>query len=142
VPSIGSLLFDEVVLLLKTLRLGLSDLLLAELGIIVVVFTHPIQVMFNLFLLFSHLLNSCQLLVSKVFVSEKYLLFLLCLTPLHRFFLRFKPCLALLLFPLLHKHFIVVLILKILQFSSFLLGLFNLLHGPHFFILEHTHAIP
>lgn len=80
-PSIGSLLFDEVVLLLKTLRLGLSDLLLAELGIIVVLLAHPVQVMFNLFLLFSHLLNSCQLLVSKVFVSEKDLLFLLCLTP-------------------------------------------------------------
>ena len=69
-PGIGSLLLDEFVLLLQTLWLGLPDLLFAELSVIVIIFTHTVQVMFNLFLLSSHLLYCCQLLVSEVFISE------------------------------------------------------------------------
>ena len=142
VSGLGSLLLDEVVLLLQTLRLGFTDLLLAVLGIIVVVFTHSIQVMFNLFLLSSHFLNSCQLLVPEVFVSEMHLLFLLHLTLLHSLLLSFYTSLALLLFSLFHENAIVILILKILQLSCLFLSFFNLLHCTHLFVLEHADAIP
>ena len=69
-PGIGSLLLDEIVLLLQTLTLSLPDLLLAELSVIEVILPHAVQVMFNLFFLPSHFLDSRQLLVSEVFVSE------------------------------------------------------------------------
>ena len=88
-PGIGSLLLDEIVLLYETLRLSFPDLLLAELGVIVVVLPHTVQVMFNLFLLSAHFLDSSQLLVSEVFVSEVDLLFLLRLSLLHGFLLCF-----------------------------------------------------
>ena len=89
VPSICSLLLDEIVLLLETLRLGFSYLLLAELSVIEVVLAHSVQVMFNLILLSSHFFDGCQLLVSEVFVSEVDLLFLLRLPLLHGFLLSF-----------------------------------------------------
>ena len=68
-PGIGSLLLDEIVLLLQTLTLSLPDLLLAELSVIEVFLPHAVQVMFNLIFLPSHFLDSRQLLVSEVFVS-------------------------------------------------------------------------
>ena len=89
VPSICSLLLDEIVLLLETLRLSFSYLLLAELSVIEVVLAHSVQVMFNLILLSSHFFDGCQLLVSEVFVSEVDLLFLLRLPLLHGFLLSF-----------------------------------------------------
>ena len=88
-PGVCSLLLDEIVLLLKSLRFGFSYLLLAELSVIEVVLAHSIQVMFNLLLLSSHFLDGCQLLVSEVFVSEVDLLFLLRLSLLHGFLLCF-----------------------------------------------------
>lgn len=97
--------------------------------------------MFNLFLLSAHLLYSCQLLVSEVFVTEMNLLLLLVLAFSHRLLLSFNPCLTLLLLSLFHKYSIVVLILKILQLSRLFLGLLNLLHRSHLLILQHTDAI-
>ena len=141
-PGIRPLLLNEIVLLLETLRLCLPDLLLAELGIIVVVLAHSVQIMFDLFLLSTHLFNSGQLLVSEVFVSEVDLLLLLLLALSHCLLVSFSLCLTLLLLSLLHQHSIVVLILKLLQLSRLLLRLFDLLHGTHLFILEHSNAVP
>jgi len=140
-PSICSLLLDEIVLFYHTLWLSFPDLLLAELGIIVVIFAHAIQVMFNLFLLSTNLFHSCHLLVSEVFVAVMNLLLLFLLPLLHCFLLLFNPCLALLLLSLFHKHSIVILILKILQLSRLFLRLFNLLHRSHLLILQHADAI-
>lgn len=100
-PRHSSLLLNEVVLLLETLRLGFADLLLAELSIIEILLAHAVQVVFHLFLLAADLLDRGQLLVSEVFVAEKNLLLLLLFSFLHGFFLGFQPRLPLLFFFLL-----------------------------------------
>ena len=46
-PSHGSLHLNEVVLLLQADRLLLTDLLLAILGLVVVLFSHAVQVMLH-----------------------------------------------------------------------------------------------
>ena len=47
----------------------------------------------------------------------------------------------LLLFSLLHEHFVIILVLQILQFSGLLFGLFDFLDGSHFLVLEHAHSV-
>lgn len=96
-----TLLLDEIVLLLQTLGLGLADLLLAELSIIVVLFAHSVQVVFNLFLLSPDFFNRCKFLVSEIFVSEEYLLLFFLFSLCHGLSFRFEPGLSLLLLPLL-----------------------------------------
>lgn len=98
---VGPLLLDEVVLLLQAHRFGLADLLLAELRLIIVLFSHSVQIVLNLVLLPADFLDGCQLLVPKVFVAVEHLLFFLRLSLGHGFLFRFEASLALLLFPLL-----------------------------------------
>lgn len=138
---ICSLLLDEIVLLLQTLRLSLTDLLLAELSIIVVLFTHSVQIMFHMILLSSDFFNCCKLLVSEIFVSEEYLLLFLLFSLGHGLSFHFEPLLSLLLVPLLLQDSIVILILQFLQLSRLLLRLLDLLDGPHFLVLQHANAI-
>ena len=101
VPRVGPLLLDEIVLLLQADRFGLSDLLLAELSLIIVLLSHTVQIVLNLVFLPADFLDGCQLLVPKVFVAEEHLLFLLLLSLSHGFLLGLEASLALLLFALL-----------------------------------------
>jgi hypothetical protein len=67
----GSLLLYKIVLLGQTVGLLLTDLLLAELRLVVVLFAHTVHVVFHCLLSPANLLNSLHLLLPKVLVSEE-----------------------------------------------------------------------
>ena len=128
-------------MLLHTDLLLFSDLLLAILGLIVVFFAHAVQIVFHHLLLPAHLFHSCQLLVSKVPVPDHHLLLFL----LASFTIRLLFCFLLgqagLVLSLPLQHPIVILILQVLQLSSLLLCLLDLLYSTDLFVLEHSHTI-
>ena len=139
---VGSLLLYKIVLLSQAVDLLLADLLLAELRLVVVLFTHTVHVVFHCLLSPANLLNCLHLLFPKVLVSEEKLLLLLVLALLHdlAIFLGFRQ--AHLIFSLLQQHLIVVLVLQVLQLTCLLAGLFDLLNSSQFFILEHPDTVP
>ena len=133
--SLGPFRFNEIILLLQTFILLLADLLLAELSLIEVIFTHAVQIVFNLIFLSTHLVDSSHLLISEVSVAVHDLCSLLFLTLQHSFFIGFRFSLTLLLGTLSHENLIVVLVLEILQLARLLSSLVDLFHGTHLFIL-------
>jgi hypothetical protein len=112
--GILSLLFDKIILFGKTVSFLLTDLLLAELCLIVILFAHAIQVMFHRFFLPTHFLNSCHLLVPKVPVAEQDLLFLFLFSLASVFAILLLLLLPSLLFTTSNQNFVVVLILQVL----------------------------
>ena len=134
-------LLDKFILFGETLGLLLSDLLLSELSMIVIFFTHTIQVMFHCFLLPTDFINSCELLLSEVLVSYKHLLLLFLSTFLLQCLLLLKSSLALSLIALLHQKLVIILLLKLLQLSRLLLGLFYLSHRSDLLVLQHPDTV-
>ena len=109
-----SLFLDEFVLLCKTLSTLLTDLLLAELCLVVVILTHSIQIVFHHLLLAAHLLNSSHLLITEVSVAVgKLLLFFLASLPsLFSILLFFLQTLLLFSSPL--QNLVIILVLEVL----------------------------
>ena len=134
-PRHGALHLNEVVLLGQAVGFLLANLLLAELGLVEVLFAHAVQVVLHLLFLSAHLLHSGHLLVSEVSVSEVDLLSFFLPAFASNFSVLLLLQLALLLLSLLLQDLIVVLILQILQLSCLLFRLFDLFNGPHLFIL-------
>ncbi len=139
--SILALLLNEFILLRQTILLLLANLLLTELSLIVILLAHAIQVVFHLFFLPSHFLNSCHLLISEVSVAEQDLLLLFFLSLASVFSILFFFLLPSLLLAPSKQNFVVVLILQILQLPCLFPCLINLLDGPEFFVLKHPYAI-
>ena len=135
------LFLDELILLCQTLRTLLTDLLLAELRLVVVVFAHTVQIVFHHFLLAAHLLNCSHLLVTEVSVavSKFLLLFLASLPSLLSVLFFFLQTLLLLSTPL--QHLVIILVLQILQLSRLLASLLNLFDGSDLLVLEHADAV-
>ena len=108
------LFLDELILLCQTLRTLLTDLLLAELCLVVVIFTHSIQIVFHHLFLAAHLLNSSHLLITEVSVAVgKLLLFFLASLPsLFSILLFFLQTLLLFSSPL--QNLVIILILEVL----------------------------
>ena len=76
ISGLSPLILNEFILFGHALRLGLPDLLLTELSLIVVIFTHSVQVVLDLLLLSTNFLDRGHLLIDEVFVSDCELLFL------------------------------------------------------------------
>ena len=140
-PGHCALHLDEIILFRQANRLLLANLLLAILSLVVALFTHTIQVVLHLLLLSAHLLNSSHLLLSEVLVTEVYLL-LLPLTSLScSLFLSFLLGPLLFVFLLPFEHSVVILVLQVLQLTSLLARLLNLLDRPQLLILEHPYSV-
>jgi hypothetical protein len=75
-----SLLLNEVVLLDQAMGALFADLLLAELRLVVVLFSHAIQVVFHHLFLLAHFLDGRQLLVAEAPIAVHDLLLLLLAT--------------------------------------------------------------
>ena len=106
-----SLFLDKFILLCKTLCSLLTDLLLTELRLIVVLLTHSIKIVFHHLLLATHLFNSCHLLITEVpiTVSKLLLLFITSLTGLFFILLFLLESLLLLSTPL--EYLIIIFVL-------------------------------
>ena len=139
--GLSTLILDEIILFGHALWLSFSDLLLTELSLIVLIFTHSIQIMLDLLLLSTNFFHSSHLLIDKVFVPDVHLLFLFLLSST----LGRSLCISLSLFLLFFlsplEYNIVVFSLQLLQLSRLLLRFSNLLYGTIFFILEHANAV-
>ena len=94
-------LTNKFILFGQSLSFGLPNLLLAELGLVIVIFALTIQIVLNKIFLLTHLRNSRQLLVSIVCVLI-YLLLSFCFFALleRRAFL-IQSSLSVFLFPTL-----------------------------------------
>ena len=77
-PCIFTLLTNKFILFSNTLLLGLPDLLFAELGLVILIFTLPIQIVLNMIFLATNFINSRELLAPKVLVFIYLLLFFIC----------------------------------------------------------------
>ena len=139
--GLSTLILNEFILFGHTLWLSFSNLLLTELSLIVLIFTHSIQIMLDLLLLSTNFFHSSHLLIYEVFVPDVDLLFLFLLSSkLGRSFC-FSLSLFLLFFLSPLEYNIVVFSLQLLQLSRLLLRFSNLLNGTIFFILEHANAV-
>ena len=113
--GLSTLILDEIILFGHALWLSFPDLLLTELSLIVLIFTHSIQIMLDLLLLSTNFFHSSHLLIYEVFVPDVDLLFLFLLSSkLGRCF-----CISLSLFLLFFlsplEYDIVVFSLQVLQ---------------------------
>ena len=139
--GLSTLILDEFILFGHALWLSFPDLLLTELSLIVLIFTHSIKVMLDLLLLSSNFFHSSHLLIHEVFVPDVNLLFLFLLSSTLGRSLCFSLSLFLLFFLSPLEYDIVVFSLQLLQLSRLFLRFSNLLHGTSFFILEHANAV-
>ena len=136
-----SLSLDEVILFLKTLALLFADLLFAELGCVVVLLSHSVEVVLHGLLLLANLVNGRLLLRLEVPVAIHDLLAFFLATLALGLLLGFRFHLALLLFAMAHEDLVVVLVLQILEFSGLFLRLFDLLDRADLLVLKHTHSV-
>ena len=77
-PCHFTLLTNKFILFSHTLQLGFADLLLAELGLVILIFTLTIECVLILIFMATNLFNSCQLLYPKVLVFIHLFLFFIC----------------------------------------------------------------
>lgn len=112
--GVGSLHFDEIILLLQAQSFLVTNLLLSKLRIVVGFLTHAIQIVFHCFLLPANLVNSCQFLCLEVPIAEVNLLTLFLFAFAHSIFVSTCLGLPLLLFSLPHKNLVIILVLQVL----------------------------
>ena len=141
ISGLSPLILNEFILLGHPLRLSLSDLLLTELSLIVVIFTHSVQVVLDLLLLSSNFLDSGHLLIDEVFVTDCELLFLFFLALALGHSLLFFLSLSILLFSSPLENDVVVLSLQVLQLPRLFLRFSDLFHGAVLLVLEHADTV-
>lgn len=135
-------MLDEFVLFRQTFSLLATDLLLAELCLIVALLPDSVQVVLHHLLLSADLVHSLQLVLSEVLVANIDKLLLPLPASQQSYTILLCLLLALLLFSLLLQHFVVVLLLEFLQLSCLFACLLDLLDGSHLLVLEHPHTVP
>lgn len=140
--SHGSLLLDEFVLFGETVSLLAANLLLAELGIVVTIFSDSVQVVLHDLLMSANLIDNLQFLLSKVLVANIHLLLLSFPAFLHSHAILFGLLLAQLILSLLLQHLVIVFLLEFLQLPCLFTRLIDLFDGSHLLVLEHAHAVP